>query len=479
MPNKSNNTLAVGVQSVLYTMDPDVETNTYSLAQPEGFSATIDSTIPYLILPDDVCDQFVTKFGLQFDNSSQLFLVNSTSHKTNQRQNATVSFKIGAGPSASNKFTSIVLPYEAFVQQASFPLAVPQDNTQYFSIKRSADGMFVLGRTFLQEAYIIVDYERTNFTVAPALFADPMPTQSLVTIFNESYTGLQAPPDHPKAGLPTGAIAGIAAGIGVAFILAAVGAFFWWRKRRSRKLQSFETEKPSGIDTTDAGMEVKHRRISELTGSEGPLSPKASTVGYYNPDHKSIPLISEMSPESTPAELYSPSSEGRDGTDYFAAGGGRRQGGTRDRGPSNVSTSCTPIAELPGEGVMQEVSRTGPEAPRSSQNPPHSRSPSDSSLGTNIDTVLANDRANESNRNMGTAGLGSEPSETADEAAAAKTSAAEENQQQSTIERRPSHARGLSDITIQSESTAVSQPTTEELDRWATSGDDASRPMSP
>jgi hypothetical protein len=50
---------------------------------------------------------------------------------------------------------------------------------------------------------------------------------------------------------------------------------------------------------------------------------------------------------------------------------------------------------------------------------------------------------------------------------------------QHSTERRPSHTRGLSDTTIASDSTAVSQPTPDELESWARSGNDApNRPAS-
>ncbi|EMD65048.1 hypothetical protein GGP41_003696 [Bipolaris sorokiniana] len=482
MPNDKNNALVVGVQSILYAMDQDVETNTVRLTPSGGFSATIDSTLPYLILPDEVCDEFVSKFRLEFDEDSQLFLVNSTSHQANQRENATVSFKIGASPSDSDIFTSIVLPYVAFDQQASFPLPVPNESNQYFPIKRSENGVFVLGRTFLQEAYIIVDYERTNFTVAPALFADPMPTQSLVTIFNESYTRLPSVAnDDSEGGLPTGAIARIVVGIVIVFALAAIGVFIWW-KRRNPKKDGIESERPLEIDTTHAGTEVKYRRVSELTGSEGPQSPRGSSLGYYGPDHKSIPPICEMSPDSPPSELYSPPPEGHDGVDYFASAEARRQGAMRDRRSPGMSTTQTPtIAELPGEGITYETSA---DESKPTQRPRHSRSPSDSSLGTNIDAVLANERMARPRNGSDVNDAAVEPysPNTVEEEAGVKTVGPDEDHgpaEQSAVERRPSHSRGLSDTTIQSESTAVSQPTQEELDRWARTGEVVQRPMSP
>jgi hypothetical protein len=71
---------------------------------------------------------------------------------------------------------------------------------------------------------------------------------------------------------------------------------------------------------------------------------------------------------------------------------------------------------------------------------------------------------------------------TAEEIARAKAggqSGGTEHAEESTMHRRPSHTRGLSDTTIQSDSTAVSQPTPEELERWRRSEDDPNRPMSP
>ncbi|KAF1829712.1 acid protease [Decorospora gaudefroyi] len=477
MPNKSNNTLVVGVQSILYKPDQNIEPNVESLTQSGGFSATIDSTLPYLILPDDVCNEFASRFGLILDESSQLFTVNASAHRLNQNQNASVSFKIGAGPGDSASYTSIDLPYSAFDQQANYPLPVA-DGTQYFPIKRTDKGIYVLGRTFLQEAYIIVDYERSNFTVAPAYYADPMPAQTLVSIYNTTYTRPPSPDSGSKGGLPAGAIAGIVVGIVLAFVIAGVAAFLLWRKRRAAKKSEEETEKPSEIDTTSAGAEIKYRRVSELTGSEAPQSPKDSAAGYYNVDHKSIPPISEMSPESTPAELYSPPPDGRDTFDYFSTGRMRRRGATRDRDSSGNNTPRTPIAELPGDDAVRALPGKQDPVPK----PQHSRSPSDNSLSTNIDEVLAKKRAKAGADGAEQSVEPGAPA-TREEIARATTEAQQEGAEhaaQSVLERRPSHARGLSDTTVQSDSTAVSQPTPEEIERWARNVDDGPiRPMSP
>ncbi|KAH6876057.1 aspartic peptidase domain-containing protein [Alternaria rosae] len=465
MPSRQNNTLAVGVISILWKPDQDAEASTASFTKG-GFPATIDSTLPYLILPDEVCDKFVTTFGLTLDEDVQLYTVDDSSHQQNLRLNPTLSFKISANADGdSTDFTDITLPYSALDQQAGYPLFF--NTTRYLPIKRSQNGRFVLGRTLLQEAYIVVDYEHQNFTVAPATFSDPMPDPSLVTIFDRSYTGLPTPPEsESRGGLSAGAIAGIVVGIVGAFIIVAIGAYLLWRKkRRAAKEPEENTEKPSEIDTTFAGTEIKYRRVSELTGSEAPHSPKDPAAGYYSVDHKSYPPISEMSPESTPAELYSPPPDGRNTPDYFANG-----------------RYAVPLAELPGGDTISSMpGKTSDMKPV--QKPPHSRSPSDNSLSTNIDEVLAK-KAPEAGPDTDSTRSVADPGApaTAEEITRAKADAKPEaanDAEESTVERRPSHTRGLSDTTIQSDSTAVSQPTPEELERWARSVDGQSRPMSP
>jgi hypothetical protein len=345
MPNQQNNSLFVGVQSIIYKLDQDVQPTSVSLTGPGtgGFNAIIDSTFPYLVLPDNICDQFVQKFNLGFDRTTNLYTINATAHEQNKQQNATVQFKIGTGIQDSLPSTTIILPYDAFYMQASFPIYPTTNTTDYFPIKKSGNGVYVLGRTFLQEAYIVVDYERTTFTVAPAHFSDPMPAnEDLVTIFSTSYKPPEGTHSSGSSGISAGAIAGIVVGIVAVFALLAAVGFWYFRKRRATKTKEMkEEEKHGDIDTTAASSEVKGRRISELGGSEDPHSPQTKPVGYYGGDYKSIP---ELSPDSPPAELWSPPEHGSEQLDYFASGPKpRRRGATRTS--SGQLTPGTPIAD--------------------------------------------------------------------------------------------------------------------------------------
>lgn len=465
MPNTQNNTLMAGVPSILYSSAPDIATNDMSLTKDcGGFRANIDSTLPYLILPDCICDQLQDIFGLTYDEAQNLYFVNTSSHESNKQQRGTVEFKIAETSSDSAKFTNIQLPYSAFDHQISS--AKGENATNYFPIKKSRTGMFTLGRTFLQEAYIIVDYDRLNFTVAPARYAndDSMPKEDLKIIFNQTFTPATVS-THADSGLAPGAIAGAVVGIVVAFAIAGIIAFCWWKKRKSKKQvaapQPYET---SQIDPSLAGQEIKYRRVSELTGSDLPSSPKTPITGYYSVDHKSVPPISEMSPESPPAELYSPppeSASDADGRDYFTAGKPHRRGAQRDRASSGYTTPGTPIAELPGDEGQFHTPGTHFEAVSPLTSPANVRGPSDTSLSTNIDERLADHKRGT------TKPADAAQTATADEAVDSKTEAQAGATTEPERERRPSHQRGLSDTTVASDSTAVSQPTPEEQERWA------------
>jgi len=56
--------------------------------------------------------------------------------------------------------SSIVLFYAAFDLQATY--LIYNNSTRYFPI-RCAANEYTLGRTFLQEAYVIANYEHSNF----------------------------------------------------------------------------------------------------------------------------------------------------------------------------------------------------------------------------------------------------------------------------------------------------------------------------
>ena len=203
-----------------------------------GIVALIDATLPYFWLPLQVCRQFESAFGLSWDPSTQMYLVNDTIHQ--QLQNLNPSVTLTLGNSSASQSINITLPYGAFDLQASSPIY--PNGTNYFPLRRaSTANEYVLGRAFLQEAYLLVDFEQGNFSVSQALFP-ANPTPNIITIDHSSHpstSGTNA--TQPLATqthhhhLSAGAIAGIAIGASTLLILLCTIAFFLFRRRHHRQ----------------------------------------------------------------------------------------------------------------------------------------------------------------------------------------------------------------------------------------------------
>lgn len=210
---------------------------------------TIDSSTPYLWLPSGPCSRFERTLGLTYDNALQLYLLPANDSRPT---NLTFTFEIADQP-GSAATVIINIPYTAFGQQLTYPY--PNLNATsaslpvtYFPIRKSANAsQFVIGRVFLQEAYLIVDYERNNFSISPAVFpTGPLGDVNLVGILPPENTTFSHPPGtiptgsakgstaSDAAGLPKGAIAGIGVA-GAVLVVLVIGAVVFWCRRRPQK----------------------------------------------------------------------------------------------------------------------------------------------------------------------------------------------------------------------------------------------------
>ncbi|KAI6710418.1 hypothetical protein JHW43_007065 [Diplocarpon mali] len=167
--------LTIGVQAI---QAKDTFLGTVSLL-PSGILSLIDSTVPEIWLPATACTVFESAFGLQYDAHTDRYLVNTSTHASLTSLNPVLSFKLG-NLAEGGETVVISLPYKAFDLQVSWPIYA--NSTNYFPLRRAAnDSQYTLGRTFLQEAYVIADYERFNFSVSQCLFQENNP-QKLVGI---------------------------------------------------------------------------------------------------------------------------------------------------------------------------------------------------------------------------------------------------------------------------------------------------------
>ncbi|TKA32929.1 hypothetical protein B0A50_01155 [Salinomyces thailandicus] len=242
-----NQTLGVSVQNILAENTIDGTVSLFQ--QPAPLIATIDSTTSQLWLPQSLCDLFASAFGLTYDSVTGLYLVNDTIHNQLQQSNPTITFTIGPNTTETDSInTNIVFHYAAFDLQAGIPIY--NSSTNYFPLRVAAnESQYTLGRAFLQEAYIFVDWERQGLTIGQVVHQNT--TKNIVPVLPPSNNG-----GGGGEALSSGAIAGIAVGASVG-IVSAVGILLFCilgsRRRRRRMAEDDADQKPE-IETADAYM---------------------------------------------------------------------------------------------------------------------------------------------------------------------------------------------------------------------------------
>jgi hypothetical protein len=118
---------------------------------PSPILTFIDSTLPYIYLPPEACTLFEDEFGLVYNTTIGQYLINDTQHQSLLAKNAKFTFQIGDS-TTGGPTVDIVLPYASFDLQAEYPLLY--DTSRYFPLQPGNETTYLLGRTFLQEAYV-------------------------------------------------------------------------------------------------------------------------------------------------------------------------------------------------------------------------------------------------------------------------------------------------------------------------------------
>lgn len=258
--------LVVGLHSVL------AENKTELLNSP--ISILIDSGVSHIWLPTVTCRMFESTFGLVYNETLDLYIVNDTLHTKLQKRNPVVSFSLRKDTlPGDNPEMTVDIPYSAFDLELTKYYPTPSsvklpDKTRYFPLRRAAnETQYTLGRAFLQYAYIIADYERSTFTIGPAEFPstqDPpvikaikptRPSTSATSALSEgkspsngtirgsdgndgnngNVTVNEAPAlEDSRTALSAGALAGIIVGAIFGSIIILVAFFLLFRRHRQR-----------------------------------------------------------------------------------------------------------------------------------------------------------------------------------------------------------------------------------------------------
>jgi hypothetical protein len=198
----------------------------------------IDSSVAQLWLPLSACKVFEDVFGLTWDETSQLYLINATHHDHLQQLNTAVTFSLHSSRHNST-VRNFTLSYASFDLIVTYPLV--ESTSYYFPLKRaSSPDQYILGRTFLQETHISVDYGAATFNISKAVFSNTR--GKLVSFPNTTFdsspnttsdiipntTSNTATIHH--TGISTAAYASIGTSVGVIAMIVVV-SLLAWRKR--------------------------------------------------------------------------------------------------------------------------------------------------------------------------------------------------------------------------------------------------------
>ena len=339
-PLTGNDTQSLMIQLQSISASASLSSSEEVALLSENITVTIDSSLPFIWLPLSACQVFEEAFGLTWNASTEMYLINDTVHQSLLTTDPSITFTIGNMVPGSQSI-NITLPYGAFDLQAASPIFA--NGTNYFPLRRAAgENQYSLGRTFLQEAYLLVDYETSNFSVSQAQFptgAGP----NIVTINHARQENASASPQtHSKHSLSKGAIAGAVIGSIVGVMLLVVLGFLTFRRYHGKREKS----------ESDAG-------LARPSNEEEKSMP-------YSPSHSN----SDASAQTTLHAIVTPGTE----TTGSATDHTRSTDHTRTELESNTAGSpqtpttpmvflAKPMQELQGSDTSKELPQSPPGTP--------------------------------------------------------------------------------------------------------------------
>ncbi|KAI1422400.1 aspartic peptidase domain-containing protein [Xylaria sp. FL1777] len=249
----------------------------------ESVTAMIDSSTPYLWLPTEVCDRFASALNLTWNETFGLYLFSNNDNLDRYRSAPDLSFTFTfssadntgnfGSPTNMSGIVNITVSADAFIQSLQYPFmnlidygapAIP-----YFPLKRAENGsQLIIGRSFLQEAYTITNYETSMFSIHKARFPDnPLRNTSIQTIAASPNSPYPGPPvkDASKS-ITRDQIVGVVVGLCVGAIALVTTVVVVRRKKRSMK------------DGRNENETEEYKEKYSTTEPESPISPTAMTL---------------------------------------------------------------------------------------------------------------------------------------------------------------------------------------------------------
>ena len=253
-------------------------TSSLLMGMNESVVASIDSSTPYLWLPGSICDRFAEALGLVYNSSFGLYLFRDNQQYLNflDRGGPSFDFVLSSFDNTDNfgkpfnvpGVVNISVSSGAFALSVQYPfgrMEFQDPAVPYFPLMRSPTNRdIIIGRAFMQEAYLMTRYEDNKFSVHQALFPENPRT-------NTKIVDIQASVGASKfkgavsggGGLTTGAIAGIVVAISAAATTLGLALLFCRRQKKRQERQ----QAMRGDDDT------KEKDSSSSVNSDAPSSP--------------------------------------------------------------------------------------------------------------------------------------------------------------------------------------------------------------
>jgi hypothetical protein len=255
----------------------------------------LSSVVSQLWLPLSACKKFESEFGLFWNSTYELYIVNETHHEILLAQNASVTFVLSTGPERNKTDRlDITFPYAAFDLMAKPPFAGLDKTVRYFPLQQAAnESQYTLGRTFLQEVYMIADYDRAALSLFPAVFPDSGTKTILISIESPDSSENNL---APKSALSRASIAGVVVGIVIFIVLLTAGTWFYFcrdrfkkSKKAASKIKTPWEKAELGGDRTYHRYEVEGRTVNDTRHELGASTAVGNPAGLQSSPASSSP----------------------------------------------------------------------------------------------------------------------------------------------------------------------------------------------
>jgi hypothetical protein len=271
----------------------------------------VEPLVAQIWLEKVFCDVFEEHFGLIWEPQTNMYFVNDTQHDINISRKMSITFVI-----LSNS-TNITFPYTDFALTASYPL-VPTSR-RYFPLRRATyTSQVMLGRAFIQGAYLIADYDRKTFNISqvktakdlkPRIRAIPPPAKDAVnnTVIPVGLSVADKVADAKSHKLAAQTRVTAAASLTSVSVIIGIIGLFIWRRFRSRQKSEIVIPENGVIKKKEVPLHFDGK--AELDGKTA-LPPEVHAEDLKEMDASQAPKELESKrfryelPADVPAELY-------------------------------------------------------------------------------------------------------------------------------------------------------------------------------